>query len=147
MAGHAAVPGRSTRPAEPAGPGTPAGRTGPRHAATVRRRQVIVPVVLGLVYGYYAAFLARDAGAVTGLNFGFGMLCAAVFAGLCFLLGRTQRAMIPLVRAAAYGALTGVAVGFLHSLADNTVLDATIIGLAVGAGMAAATFYIFYTRE
>ncbi|MGX1882256.1 hypothetical protein [Streptomyces sp. NPDC055287] len=106
-----------------------------------------MPVVLGLVYGFYAAFLARDAGAMTGWNVGFGFLCAAVLAVLCFLLGRTQHAMIPLVRAAAYGTLFGVAIGFLHSLADNTILDAAVIGAVLAAAMTAATFYIFYTRE
>ncbi|MGW7050302.1 hypothetical protein [Streptomyces sp. NPDC054887] len=146
MAGHAAIPGRSRRPAEPSGSTRRSGSGRPETGPAGRRR-IVVAVVLGLLYGYYAAFLARDAGPVTGLNFGFGMLCAAVVAALCLLLARAQGRMIPLVRAVAYGALTGVGVGFLHSLADNTVLDAVVIGGAVGAGLGAVAFYVFYTRE
>ncbi|MFE9395428.1 hypothetical protein [Streptomyces flavidovirens] len=150
MAGHAAIPGRSRRPVrssepestEPTGSGSGSGA-----GTDVRRHRGIVPVVLGVVYGIYASFLARDAGPITGWNVGFGVLCAVVVAALCFLLGRTGGALIPLVRGAAYGALFGVALGFLHSLAGNSILDSVIVGGAAGAGLGAAAFYVFYTRE
>ncbi|WP_251070764.1 hypothetical protein [Streptomyces sp. ISL-96] len=106
-----------------------------------------MPAVLGVAYGIYASFIARDAGPVTGWNVGFGVICAVIVAALCFLLGRTQRAMIPLVRAAAYGALFGVALGFLHSLSENSILSSVVVGGALGAGMTVAAFYVFYTHE
>lgn len=135
MAAHSAIPGRSPRPTRSHG------------GSAERRQRGIIPAVLGVVYGIYASFIARDAGPVTGWDVGFGVICAVIVAGLCFLLGRTQRAMIPLVRAAAYGTLFGVALGFLHNLADNTILNSSVVGLALGAGMTAAAFYVFYTRE
>ncbi|WP_028810590.1 hypothetical protein [Streptomyces flavidovirens] len=150
MAGHAAIPDRSRRPVSPSGQEStePTGAgAGSGSDSGVRRHRGIVPVVLGAVYGMYASFLARDAGPVTGWNVGFGVLCAVVVAALCFLLGRTEGALIPLVRAAAYGALFGVAIGFLHSLAGNSILDSVIVGGATGAGLGAAAFYVFYTRE
>ncbi|OEJ25935.1 hypothetical protein AS594_16960 [Streptomyces agglomeratus] len=151
MAGHAAIPGRSRRPVKrgrPTGPARSAGPAGTtERTGAARRLRGIVPAVLGVVYGFYASFLARDAGPITGWNVVFGILCAVVLAALCLLLGRVQGALIPLVRASAYGTLFGVALGFLHSLAGNTILESAVVGLALAAGMAAATFYIFYTRE
>ena len=67
--------------------------------------------------------------------------------GLCFALGRIQHSLPRELRAAAYGALTACAIGFLVSLTDTSVLRSTALGRAVGAGVLVVSFYLFYTRE
>ncbi|MFB7213522.1 hypothetical protein [Streptomyces sp. NPDC056255] len=134
MSTHAAMPAR--------------GRTRPRsHARGHSRSSWAVPVTLGAAYGLYASFILRNNGASAGRQFWYGLITAVALAALCFALGRVQHTMLPLVRAAAYGALTAAAIGLLVGLTDSSVLRSAALGLAVGLGMFISTFYIYYTHE
>ncbi|WP_222316463.1 hypothetical protein [Streptomyces cavourensis] len=134
MVTHAAMPGRK------------------RAGAHARPRSlspyaVGVPLALGIVYGFYAAFIRRDGGPSTGGQVVLGLVSGAALAALCFALGRIQRDLRHGLRAVAYGALTACAIGFLVSLTDTSVLRSAGLGLVVGAGVFLATFYLFYSRE
>ena len=48
-----------------------------------------IPVAAGLVYGYWAAAINRDAGGITGWNVLFGFVCAIAFAAA--YIGATMR--------------------------------------------------------
>ncbi|MFB8031803.1 hypothetical protein ACFC5Z_02385 [Streptomyces sp. NPDC056004] len=134
MSTHAAMPAR--------------GRTRPRaHARGRSRSSWAVPVTLGAAYGLYASFILRNNGASAGRQFWYGLITAVALAALCFVLGRIQHTMLPLVRAVAYGALTAAAIGLLVGLTDSSVLRSAALGLAVGLGMFISTFYIYYTHE
>ncbi|MFB7913575.1 hypothetical protein [Streptomyces sp. NPDC056061] len=120
---------------------------GPAHARRSNMSAWAVPAVLGAVYGLYASFILRNHGATGYRQFWYGLLTAVVLAVLCFALGRTQRSMLPLVRGAAYGALTAAAIGLLVGLTGSSVLRSSALGLSVGLGMFVTAFYIFYTHE
>lgn len=138
MATHAAMPARQ-RP------------QGVRARAPARHRHTAkvwaVPLTLGVLYGLYAAFIRRDGGPATGGVVVLGVVAGIVFAVLCFALARSQMAMPREARAAAYGALTSCAVGFLVSLTDTGVIRSAILGLVVGVPVGIAVFYFFYSRE
>ncbi|GAA2958800.1 MULTISPECIES: hypothetical protein [Streptomycetaceae] len=106
-----------------------------------------LPLTLGVILGFWAFFIRRDGGATTAGQIWLGVVSGVAFAVLCFLLGRTQRALPRELRAAAYGALAGIAIGFLYSLNDNSVLSSAVLGLVVGAGVFLSAFYLFYTHE
>jgi hypothetical protein len=106
-----------------------------------------LPVALGVIYGFYAAFIERDGGAPTGGNVLLGVVAGVVFAALAFALARAQYALPREMRALAYGALFAAAVGFLVSLGGSSVLRAAGLGVAAGILPAVVSFYIFYTRE
>lgn len=134
MATHAAMPGRR----------------GARAHARARRHTPLawaLPLVIGVIYGFYAAFIRRDGGPSTGGQVLLGLVAGVAMAALCFTLGRIQRSLPRELRAVAYGALTACAIGFLASLTDTSVLRSSGLGLAVGAGVVGVTFYLFYTRE
>lgn len=122
-----------------------------RARTTARRHHTpfawALPLALGVIFGFYAAFILRDGGPSTGGQVVLGVVAGVVFAALCFGLGRIQRALPRELRAAAYGALTACAIGFLVSLNGGSVLRSSAIGLAVGAGALLSAFYLFYTRE
>ncbi|MCX4824499.1 hypothetical protein OG883_32520 [Streptomyces sp. NBC_01142] len=106
-----------------------------------------LPVALGALYGFYAGFLRRQH---SPLNWGdvlFGLIAGLVLAGLAYTLGRYQHTLPRELRAAAYGALCGVAMGFLYSQSGDSVLKCVGIGVTLAAAMTAASFYIFYRRE
>ncbi|MGW6983168.1 hypothetical protein ACWGE1_27660 [Streptomyces sp. NPDC054932] len=105
------------------------------------------PVLLGLVYGFWAAFIERQAGPVTAANVFYGILCGVIFAGIMFGLARVGPRMMREVHAAAYGAFGGIAAGYLHSLTGQSILKAVVVGLAVAAGVGLAAFYRYYTHE
>jgi hypothetical protein len=106
-----------------------------------------LPIILGLAYGFYAAFVERDGGPASGGQVVLGVVAGVAFAALAFALGRIQHALLREVRALAYGALCAAAVGFLVSLAGSSVLRSTALGLAAGVLPAVVSFYIFYVRE
>ncbi|MFD4758502.1 hypothetical protein ACFWOJ_06325 [Streptomyces sp. NPDC058439] len=134
MATHAAMPTR----------GRPRRRSRTRqHTASAWA----VPATLGAAYGLYASFILRNNGASGGRQFWYGLITAVVLAVLCFALGRIQHTLLPLVRGAAYGALTAAAIGLLVGLTGSSVLRSSALGLAVGLGMFITAFYIFYTHE
>ncbi|MEU9349962.1 hypothetical protein AB0D65_02820 [Streptomyces griseoloalbus] len=112
-----------------------------------RAAKVAVPVLTGLVYGYWAAANRRDAGPVTGWNILFGFLTALAFAlvfmALLALAPKLRREM----HAMLWAAFSGIAVGFLVNQADGSVLWCTALGLVVAAGVFGVMFYHFYTHE
>ncbi|MEV8535784.1 hypothetical protein [Streptomyces sp. NPDC051211] len=105
------------------------------------------PLMWGLVYGIYAAFMKRQMGPVDAGNVFYGILCGALFAACMFALARIGPGLPREARAVAWGAFAGIAIGYLYSLAEESVLRSTGIALAVGAVVAAIAFYRYYTRE
>ncbi|CAD5970533.1 MULTISPECIES: hypothetical protein [Streptomyces] len=134
MVTHAAMPGRK-------------GARAHARPRSLTPYAVAVPLALGIIYGFYAAFIRRDGGPSTGGQVVLGLVSGAAVAALCFALGRIQRALPHGLRALAYGALTACAIGFLVSLTDTSVLRSTVLGLVVGVGVFLTTFYLFYSRE
>ncbi|MEU0392605.1 hypothetical protein ABZ208_07505 [Streptomyces sp. NPDC006208] len=108
-----------------------------------------VPATLGVSFGIYAMVLKRfeEGGFFNGAQLLLGVVCAVVMGGLTYGLGRIQGGLRREVRAVAYGALTAVAVGFLTSLSDGSVLRSACIGVAVGAGAGLMTFYALYVHQ
>ncbi|MFD8518572.1 hypothetical protein ACFV2D_00905 [Streptomyces capillispiralis] len=135
---------RSRGPVERTEPTDPTALFGPR---AHRAAKVAVPVLIGLVYGYWAAANRRDAGPVTGWNLLFGFLTALAFAlvfmALLALAPKLRREM----HAVLWAAFSGIAVGFLFNQSDGSVLRSTALGLVVAAGVFAMMFYRFYTHE
>ncbi|MFI6419442.1 hypothetical protein ACIBG6_18870 [Streptomyces sp. NPDC050842] len=131
MAAHAALPAR--------GRATTSTRS--------RTRGWALPATLGVIYGWYAAFIQKSGAPVTWGLFWLGLISAVVLAGAVYGLHRIRRALPREVHAAAWGGLAGIAVGFLYSLSDVSILSATVLGLIVGGGVAAGAFYLYYTHE
>src|SRR5690606_3352811 len=104
-------------------------------------------VVLGLVFGYWAAANARYGGPITGWNLLLGFVSAAVFI-VVFLALLTIGPRLPReLHAAAWGAFTGIAVGFLVAQSHESVLRSAWLGLISGAGLGLLLFYHYYSRE
>ncbi|MFE2275929.1 hypothetical protein ACFXAE_01385 [Streptomyces sp. NPDC059454] len=125
-----------------------AGPTDIFSARTHRAAKVVVPVLLGVVYGYWAAANRRYGGPITVENFLFGFLTGLVFA----LVFMALLALAPKVRrelhAVLWAAFGGIAIGFLViQAASPGVLRSAILGLAVAAGVFLTMFYRFYTHE
>ncbi|MFD7407433.1 hypothetical protein ACFV7R_33290 [Streptomyces sp. NPDC059866] len=106
-----------------------------------------VPVVLGLLYGYWAAANQRDGGPITGWNLLLGFVAALVFAVVYFALLRLGPRMKREVHALAWTSFAGIAFGFLYSQTGATVLRSTAMALAVAATVFVILFYRYYTRE
>ena len=106
-----------------------------------------VPLLLGLAFGLYAAFLESNNGAsnerILVVSFVGGAICAV----LCFALGLVQRRLTRERRSAAYGVIFGGALGFLLSVSGRTALEASLMGLILGLSMGLVTFYVRYTHE
>ena len=106
-----------------------------------------VPVVLGLVFGYWAAANRRSAGPITGWNILFGFVSALVFTVLYVAI----RAVAPRVRrelhALMWAVFAGCATGFLINESGSSVLYSAGVSLAVTAGFFAVMFYRYYTHE
>ncbi|MGA5063517.1 hypothetical protein ACPB9E_06980 [Streptomyces exfoliatus] len=122
------------------------------HAAVPVRRHVSthgwgLPVIFGVLYGLYAATVARHGGPATLGQLWLGLISAVVLAGGIYLLRRHGHVLPRELRAAAWGTLTGVAVGFLFSLSDASVLSSSGLGLAFAVVAGAAAYYLFYTHE
>jgi hypothetical protein len=117
---------------------------GPRIHTAVK---VGLPVVLGLVYGFWAAANQRHGGPITGWNLLFGFVTALVFA----VLFAAVCALAPLLprelHALCWFVFTGCAVGFLYSQTGASVYSSSGLGLLVGAGVLATVFYRYYTHE
>ncbi|GGV19453.1 hypothetical protein [Streptomyces griseoflavus] len=112
-----------------------------------RAALVALPVVLGLVYGYWAAANRRYGGPVTGWNLLFGFLTALVFAVVLIALLTLAPKLRRELHAVAWAAFCGIAVGFLFSQSGGSVLRGAALGLGVTAGVFAIMFYRFYTQE
>lgn len=125
-----------------------AGTTDIFSARTHRVAKVVVPVLLGVLYGYWAAANRRYGGPITVENFLFGFLTGLVFT-LVFI---ALLALAPRVRrelhAVLWAAFSGIALGFLVvQAASPGVLRSSILGLAVATGVFLMMFYRFYTHE
>jgi chromate transport protein ChrA len=109
--------------------------------------KVAVPVVLGLVYGYWAAANRRDAGPITGWNLLFGFLTALVFAVLFAAVWQLAPRLRREQHALSWFVFTGCSIGFLYSQTGESVLKSSGVGLVVGAGVLVMLFYRYYSRE
>lgn len=105
------------------------------------------PVLLGIVYGVWAAGIRRDAGPITTGNVLFGVVAGVIVAAVCFALRRTAHTLPRELRALSWTAFAGIAFGFLYSLTDATILRSVIMSLVVAAGVFTLTFYRYYTTE
>lgn len=123
--------------------------TGTREASRDRMKgQLARALVLGLVYGVYAAYMKRDMGPVDAGNVFYGILCGALFAAVMFGLAQVgPRWLNQEVHATAYGAFGGIAVGYLYSMADHSILRSCWMGLITGIGVGLAAYYRFHVRE
>lgn len=113
------------------------------HAAA----KVAVPVLLGLVYGYWAAADRRAGGPITGWNVLFGIVTTIVFAVVMAVLLAVGPRLKREVHALMWVAFTGVAFGFLYSQSGHTVARCSLMGLLIGAVTGATLFYWYYTHE
>ncbi|MEU8773257.1 hypothetical protein [Streptomyces sp. NPDC048606] len=111
------------------------------------RNRLVRALLLGLVYGVWAAFIKRQMGPVDAGNVFYGILCGALFAAIMFTLAKVGPRLGREVHAAAYGVFGGIAAGYLHSLTNESVLRGATVGLFVGLGVGIAAFYRYYTRE
>lgn len=116
-------------------------------ARTHRAASIATPIVLGLVYGYWAAANRRDGGEITGWNLLFGFVTAAAFMVLYVAVRRIASRTIREVHALLWFAFTGSAAGFLYSQAHVTVLRSAIMGIVIGAVFYVVLFYRYYTHE
>jgi hypothetical protein len=114
---------------------------------THRRAHWALPAVLGLVYGYWAAAINRDAGPITGWNVLFGFVSAFAFMGLYLAVGAIAPKLRREPHAALWGSFAGVAFGFIYSQAGKSVLHCTLMALAVAVPVGAVAFYRYYTHE
>lgn len=116
-------------------------------ARTHRIARLAGPVLLGLVYGYWAAANNRSGGPITGWNVLFGFVTAIVFAvvlmALLTMAPRIRREM----RALAWTVFFGCAFGFLYSQSGESILRSVGMSLAVATVTFLVFFYRFYTHE
>jgi hypothetical protein len=106
-----------------------------------------VPLLLGLVYGYWAAANRRDGGPITGWNVLFGSVTALVFMAAMTALLTVGPRLKREVHALMWLAFTGASFGFVYSQTGATVLRSLLMGLAVGAVAGGTLFYWYYTHE
>ncbi|AVH57571.1 hypothetical protein C4B68_19395 [Streptomyces dengpaensis] len=130
-------------PAVPSRPSTPDVFDARTHAVA----RWAGPILVGLVYGYWAAAINRDAGPITGWNLLFGFVTAFAFAALYMGL----RALAPLLKRELHAVLwfvfAGITSGFLYSQSGHSVVRSTWMALGIGASVFAVTFYRYYTHE
>ncbi|MGP3984975.1 hypothetical protein [Streptomyces sp. KR80] len=106
-----------------------------------------IPVLLGIAYGLYAAFLTSNHGASNTRITVVSIVGGAAVAALSFLVGLFQTRLSRELRATAYGVLVGGATGYLLSLSGDTWLKAAFLGGFLGLSMGIVVFYIRYTHE
>ncbi|MGN9755759.1 hypothetical protein [Streptomyces sp. SD31] len=116
-------------------------------ARTHRVASIAAPIVLGLVYGYWAAANRRSGGEITGWNLLFGFVTAAAFMVLYVAVRWVAERSIREVHAILWAAFAAGAFGFLYSQTDKTVLKSALLGLVIGAAFFAVLFYRYYTHE
>jgi len=134
--------------AAPVGPVTGPARTPDVFSAKAHRAARIgIPVVLGLVYGYWAAANRRGGGAITGWNLLFGFVAALAFVVLCLAVATYAPRLKRELHSGVKSGFAGAAIGFLYGQTGESVLRSTGIGLAVAAGVFGVFFYRYYTHE
>ncbi|MEU6088521.1 hypothetical protein ABZ865_17155 [Streptomyces sp. NPDC047085] len=151
MAHAAPAPGSRPRPGLTPGSGgaAPAVYRPPDvfDARTHRIARMAVPVVLGLVYGYWAAANRRSGGPITGWNLLFGFVTAIVFAVACAGLLTVAPKLRREVHAMLWTAFVGCAFGFLYSQTGASIIRSIGMSLVVSAVTFIVFFYRFYTHE
>ncbi|MCN9242138.1 hypothetical protein NGF19_15295 [Streptomyces sp. RY43-2] len=106
-----------------------------------------VPVVLGLVYGYWAATTRRHGGPLTGWNILFGFMTALVFAVVSIALFFATRHMRRGQHALLWAMFAGIALGFLFSQSGHSVYSTVGLGLVIAAAVFLLNYYRYYTHE
>ncbi|CAL9520617.1 hypothetical protein SUDANB176_03845 [Streptomyces sp. enrichment culture] len=114
---------------------------------THKAARVVVPLLLALVFGFWAAANRRYGGPITGWNLLFGFLSALAFFVVYLLLQSVAPKRGPVAHAVLWAAFSGSAVGFLVRQADETVLRSAWLGVMVAAGVFVLLFYRYYARE
>ncbi|MER7837338.1 hypothetical protein ABTY98_15870 [Streptomyces sp. NPDC096040] len=109
--------------------------------------RLALPIVTGLIYGYWAASNRRSGGSITGWNLLFGFVTAIVFALVLFGVLTIGPRLRREVHALMWTAFMGVAFGFLYSQSGESVLRSVGMSLAVAAVTFIVMFYRFYTHE
>lgn len=122
--------------------------TTPPRGAAMSRSALGIPATLALCYCLYAAFIAGNNGWSTGLTWLIALVSAGVLGVLCFAIGRWQSAgRQPESLGTVYGVTFGVAMGYLLSLNDWSILKASLIGFSLALSMGVAVFYIAHTHQ
>ncbi|MFD4788696.1 hypothetical protein ACFWN1_16880 [Streptomyces sp. NPDC058459] len=116
-------------------------------ARTHRTARVVVPVLLALVYGYWAAANRRGGGPVTGWNLLFGLFAAMVFAVVLFAVLTVAPRLRRELHALLWAVFVGASFGFLYNQAGASLVRSVGIPLLVAAVTFIVFFYRFYTRE
>ncbi|MEV5232849.1 hypothetical protein [Streptomyces pseudogriseolus] len=116
-------------------------------ARTHRVARIVLPVLAGLIYGYWAAANRRYGGPVTGWNLLFGFLTALVFAAVLITLLTVAPKLRREVHALSWAAFAGCAAGFLFSQSNGSVYRSAALGVGVMAGTFLILFYRYYTKE
>ncbi|MCH5672500.1 hypothetical protein [Streptomyces gilvus] len=106
-----------------------------------------IPVVLGLLYGYWAAANRRGGGEITGWNILFGFVTAAAWIVLCIAVATFAPLLRRELHSLVKSAFAGASIGFLYSQTGESVLRSAALGVAVTAGIFLVFFYRYYTRE
>ncbi|MGW2820068.1 hypothetical protein ACWC24_03570 [Streptomyces sp. NPDC001443] len=114
---------------------------------THRTAEWAIPVVLGLVYGYWAAANRRDGGPITGWNLLFGFVTTIAFIALWMAIRRLTPFMRRELHALVWAAFAGSAFGFLFSQTGATVWRSVGWSLAIAAVCFVVMFYRYYTHE
>ncbi|MGA5322080.1 hypothetical protein ACPCIU_16790 [Streptomyces seoulensis] len=112
-----------------------------------RMARVAVPVLLALVYGYWAAANRRSGGPITGWNLLFGFLTALVFGVLLFAVLTIAPRLRRELHALLWAVFVGASFGFLYNQAGASLVRSVGIPLIVAAVTFIVFFYRFYTRE
>lgn len=106
-----------------------------------------LPVLLGLLYGYWAAANRRDGGPITGWNLLFGFMTALAFTVLYIAVRAVASHLMREPHALIWAAFAGTAIGFLYEQGGATVPASIVLGLVIAASFFVALFYRYYTRE
>ncbi|MEV0277796.1 hypothetical protein AB0I22_15650 [Streptomyces sp. NPDC050610] len=125
------------------------------HGATAARPQhrphvsagMALPVTAAVVYGLYVLFLDHSNGGSWGRAALLALVAAVVTGALGLLLVRRRAALTTEVRALAFGALFGCAMGFLYSLTGPSVLRSVTMGVVLGGALALVSLYVFRAHE
>jgi len=104
-------------------------------------------VVLGLVYGFWAAANRRGGDDITGWNILFGFVTAAVFIVLCIAVATFAPLLKRELHSLVKSGFAGAAVAFLYSQTGESVYRSVALGVVVTAGIFLVFFYRYYTRE
>ncbi|GAA4796366.1 hypothetical protein [Streptomyces ziwulingensis] len=110
--------------------------------------KVALTVVLGLLFGFWAAANRRDGGPITGWNALFGWLAALAFIVVFTAVGLLASKLPRERRALLWAVFAGIATGFLISQSPHvSLLRSVIPALATAVGVFAVLFYRSYASE